>query len=253
MSAWSTARAAPTCAPASSRAAPARRCTRARSHARRLAVDAKAFDEDGNQVVGELGELVITSPMPSMPVALWGDEDGERYRVLVLRPLPGRVAPGRLDQVHPSAAAACSPGAPTRRSTAAGCGWVPASSTRWWRSSPSSPTRSSSTSRTTRAGWASCCCSWCPRRARRRRRGPGTRSLGACAASSRPVTCPTTSSSSAAIPRTLTGKKLEAPVKRILRGEAAEKVASRDSLADPGALDAFVALAAERGAQAPLK
>ena len=54
------------------------------------------------------------------------------------------------------------------------------------------------------------------------------------------------------IPRTLTGKKLEAPVKRILRGEAAEKVASRDALADPGALDAFVALAARRTAQAPL-
>jgi len=55
------------------------------------------------------------------------------------------------------------------------------------------------------------------------------------------------------IPRTLTGKKLEAPVKRILRGDAAEKVASRDALADPGALDAFVALAAQRAAQAPLK
>jgi acetoacetyl-CoA synthetase len=48
------------------------------------------------------------------------------------------------------------------------------------------------------------------------------------------------------IPRTLTGKKLEAPVKRILRGEAAEKVASRDALADPAALDCFVALAARR-------
>jgi acetoacetyl-CoA synthetase len=55
------------------------------------------------------------------------------------------------------------------------------------------------------------------------------------------------------IPRTLTGKKLEAPVKRILRGEAAEKVASRDALADPAALDGFVALAAQRTAQAPLK
>ena len=55
------------------------------------------------------------------------------------------------------------------------------------------------------------------------------------------------------IPRTLTGKKLEAPVKRLLRGEPAEKVASRDSLADPAALDAFVALAGERGAHAPLR
>ena len=51
-----------------------------------------------------------------------------------------------------------------------------------------------------------------------------------------------------AIPRTLTGKKLEAPVKRILRGESSERVASRDSLLDPSALDAFVALAEERAA-----
>ena len=54
-----------------------------------LGVDAKAFDEDGNQVVGELGELVITSPMPSMPVALWGDEDGERYRSSYFDRYPG--------------------------------------------------------------------------------------------------------------------------------------------------------------------
>jgi acetoacetyl-CoA synthetase len=51
-----------------------------------------------------------------------------------------------------------------------------------------------------------------------------------------------------AIPRTLTGKKLEAPVKRILTGESSDRVASRDSLLDPSALDAFVALAADRSA-----
>jgi acetoacetyl-CoA synthetase len=48
-----------------------------------------------------------------------------------------------------------------------------------------------------------------------------------------------------AVPRTLTGKKLEAPVKRILRGEPADRVASRGALADPGAIDAFVAYARE--------
>jgi acetoacetyl-CoA synthetase len=48
-----------------------------------------------------------------------------------------------------------------------------------------------------------------------------------------------------AIPRTLTGKKLEAPVKRLLRGEPAEKVASRSSLVDPAALDVFIEYATE--------
>jgi acetoacetyl-CoA synthetase len=45
------------------------------------------------------------------------------------------------------------------------------------------------------------------------------------------------------IPRTLTGKKLETPVKRLLRGASIESVASRDSLLDPAALDLFAALA----------
>jgi acetoacetyl-CoA synthetase len=48
------------------------------------------------------------------------------------------------------------------------------------------------------------------------------------------------------IPRTLTGKKLEVPVKRILRGESADRLTSRDSLANPEALDAFVELASSR-------
>ena len=42
------------------------------------------------------------------------------------------------------------------------------------------------------------------------------------------------------VPRTLSGKVLEVPVKRILMGEEPEKAASRDSLANPAALDWFV-------------
>jgi acetoacetyl-CoA synthetase len=47
------------------------------------------------------------------------------------------------------------------------------------------------------------------------------------------------------VPRTLSGKALEVPVKRILMGEAADKAASRDSLQNPEALDYFVELAKE--------
>ena len=50
-----------------------------------------------------------------------------------------------------------------------------------------------------------------------------------------------------AIPRTFTAKKLELPVKRILQGAKPEDVASRDALAQPEALDAFVAFAERRG------
>jgi len=48
----------------------------------------------------------------------------------------------------------------------------------------------------------------------------------------------------AEVPRTLSGKVLEVPVKRILMGEAPERAASRDSLANPAALDYFVELSA---------
>jgi acetoacetyl-CoA synthetase len=48
----------------------------------------------------------------------------------------------------------------------------------------------------------------------------------------------------AEVPRTLSGKVLEVPVKRILMGQPPEKAASRESLANPDALDYFVELAA---------
>ena len=44
---------------------------------RALGAKVDAWDEDGNAVIDEVGELVITEPMPSMPVFFWGDEDGE--------------------------------------------------------------------------------------------------------------------------------------------------------------------------------
>jgi acetoacetyl-CoA synthetase len=43
-----------------------------------LGADVHAVDGDGRAVTGREGELVVTTPMPSMPVGLWGDEDGSR-------------------------------------------------------------------------------------------------------------------------------------------------------------------------------
>ena len=54
-----------------------------------LAVDTAAFDPDGREVVGELGELVIRQPMPSMPVGFWNDPDGARYRAAYFDVYPG--------------------------------------------------------------------------------------------------------------------------------------------------------------------
>lgn len=46
---------------------------------RALGVDVKSFDDDGNELINEVGELVICKPMPSMPIYFWNDENNERY------------------------------------------------------------------------------------------------------------------------------------------------------------------------------
>jgi acetoacetyl-CoA synthetase len=50
------------------------------------------------------------------------------------------------------------------------------------------------------------------------------------------------------IPRTLTGKKSEVPVKRIMQGAAVDQVVSLASLQNPAAVDPYVAMAAQRNA-----
>jgi acetoacetyl-CoA synthetase len=54
-----------------------------------LGVDVVAYDLDGKPVVGELGELVLRQPMPSMPVMFWNDPDGSRYRSSYFDHYPG--------------------------------------------------------------------------------------------------------------------------------------------------------------------
>ena len=130
---------------------------------RALGAKVEAWDEDGNSLTGEVGELVITEPMPSMPVFFWGDEDGSRLRraTSTCTRASGATATGSRS---PSAARRSSTAAPTRPSTAAECAWAPARSTaRCWRWT-TSPTRWWSTSRA-RARRTTCRCSWCCARA----------------------------------------------------------------------------------------
>jgi acetoacetyl-CoA synthetase len=54
-----------------------------------LGVRIEAWSEDGRPVIGEVGEMVITAPMPSMPVALWDDPDGTRLRKAYFDAFPG--------------------------------------------------------------------------------------------------------------------------------------------------------------------
>jgi acetoacetyl-CoA synthetase len=56
---------------------------------RHLGASVMAYDELGRAVVDEMGELVVTQPMTSMPLYLWGDESGERYRESYFAVYPG--------------------------------------------------------------------------------------------------------------------------------------------------------------------
>jgi acetoacetyl-CoA synthetase len=59
-----------------------------------LGVAVEAWSESGLRVVGEVGEMVITRPMPSMPVFFWGDDDGSRYLGSYFEKFPGIWAQG---------------------------------------------------------------------------------------------------------------------------------------------------------------
>jgi acetoacetyl-CoA synthetase len=56
---------------------------------RALGAAVDAFDDSGHSVVDQTGELVLTQPMPSMPVFLWNDPDGSRYRAAYFDMYPG--------------------------------------------------------------------------------------------------------------------------------------------------------------------
>jgi len=68
--------------------------------ARNLGVAAYAFNAQGQPVTGEVGEMVITQPMPSMPVRLWNDDDGDLYRQTYFADYPGAWRQGDFFKVN---------------------------------------------------------------------------------------------------------------------------------------------------------
>lgn len=62
--------------------------------AKGLGLAVAVWDEDGNRVIGEKGELVCTRPFPCMPVGFWNDENNERYRAAYFERFPGVWAHG---------------------------------------------------------------------------------------------------------------------------------------------------------------
>jgi len=54
-----------------------------------LGAKVEAFDDDGASIINKVGELVITEPMPSMPLFFWNDPDGSRYQTSYFEMFPG--------------------------------------------------------------------------------------------------------------------------------------------------------------------
>ena len=206
-----------------------------------LGVDATAFDLDGREVVDELGELVIRQPMPSMPVSFWNDPGGERYREAYFDMYPGVWRQG--DWVRFSAAGTCIVAG--RSDATLNRGGVRLGTGEFYAVIEDLPEVLDSLVVHLEDPHG----------------GPGElllfvvadldedlrrRITTALRSQLSPRHVPDTIAAVPTIPRTLTGKKLEAPVKRILRGEPADAVASRGALAEPDAITAFVRFAEDR-------
>jgi acetoacetyl-CoA synthetase len=210
-----------------------------------LGVDAKAFDLDGNVVVGELGELVITEPMPSMPVRFWNDPGDERYRSSYFDTYPGVWRQG--DWVRFTDRGSC---VITGRSDATlNRGGVRLGTSELYAVVEELPEVADSLIvhlEDSEGGAGELVLFVVLADGGELDDALRKRIAGTLRSELSPRHVPDTIAAVPGIPRTLTGKKLETPVKRILRGEAADRVASRDALADPAAIDAFVALARDR-------
>jgi acetoacetyl-CoA synthetase len=218
-----------------------------------LGVDARAFDPDGNEVVGELGELVIVRPMPSMPVALWNDPDGSRYRHAYFDVYPGVWRQG--DWICFTERGSC---VITGRSDATlNRGGVRLGTGEFYALLEQMPEIADSLVvhlEDAEGGMGELLLFVVPAEGAAVDEALEERICGALRGELSPRHVPDTIVSVPAIPRTLTAKKLEAPIKRILLGAPPEDMASRDALAQPDALDAFVTYAQERRramAQAP--
>jgi acetoacetyl-CoA synthetase len=215
-----------------------------------LGVDARAFDAEGHEVVEELGELVIVKPMPSMPVALWNDPDGKRYRASYFDRYPGVWRQG--DWIKFTERGSCvitgrSDATLNRAGVRLGTGEFYAVVEELPEVIDALVVHLEDDD----GGIGELLLFVVPAKGVEVDDAVRGRIAARLREELSPRHVPDAIVAVPAIPRTLTGKRLEAPVKRILRGEPPDRVASRDSLAEPAAIDAFVALAAKRPGEHP--
>jgi acetoacetyl-CoA synthetase len=212
---------------------------------RMLGAKVEAFDPSGRSMVGRLGELVLTEPMPSMPVGFWGDEDGSRYRAAYFDTFPGIWRHG--DWITITERGSC---VITGRSDATlKRGGVRLGTAEFYAVVEALPEVADSLVihlEDDEGGAGELLLFVALRDGAILDDGLRARVADALRTELSPRHVPDAIVAVPAIPRTLSGKKLEVPVKQLLGGADRDAVASRDSLVDPSALDAFVAIADAR-------
>jgi acetoacetyl-CoA synthetase len=209
--------------------------------ARALGAAVEAWNEAGEPVVEEVGELVVTEPMPSMPIYFWGDEDGSRYRESYFEMFPGTWRHGDWIEVTQRGTTVIY----GRSDSTINRGGIRMGTSEIYRAVLSiDAIVDALVVDVPRPGTDG----WMPLFVVMREgveldeelpREIAQRVRERCS----PRHVPDEVFEIEEVPRTLSGKVLEVPVKRILMGTPVEKAASRDSLANPQALDYFVEMA----------
>jgi acetoacetyl-CoA synthetase len=211
--------------------------------ARCLGCAVEAWDPDGKPLIEEVGELVITKPMPSMPIYFWSDEDGERLRESYFSTFPGIWRHGDWIKLTSRGTAIIY----GRSDSTINRGGVRMGTSEIYRAVMSLPEVVDAlvvdVPRAETDGWMPLFV------VLREDESLDDDLAGEIRKRVRehcsPRHVPDEVRQIGEVPRTLSGKVLEVPVKRILTGTPVEQAASRESLANPEALDYFVELAAK--------
>ena len=211
--------------------------------ARALGARIEAFSEDGEPVIDEVGELVITEPMPSMPIYFWNDPEGERYRESYFDVYPGVWRHGDWIKVKDDGACVIY----GRSDSTINRGGVRMGTAEIYSAVDKvDEVADSLVVDVPREGGSS----FMPLFVVLEENVDLDDDLKGRIRSSikenaSPRHVPNEIFAVKDIPRTLNGKKLEVPVKKILSGTPPEKAASKESLSNPESLDRFAELAEE--------
>jgi acetoacetyl-CoA synthetase len=204
---------------------------------RHLGCRVEAFTPQATPIIGEQGELVITAPMPSMPVGFWNDPSGSRYRAAYFTDFPGVWRHG--DWITITSRGSCIISG--RSDATLNRGGVRVGTAEFYAVVEAFPEIADSVViHLEAADELVLFVALAPEAVlsddlRERLRATLRRELSPRHVPDRVVAIP-------GVPRTLSGKKLEVPLKRILTGTPPDVACARGSLANPEALDAFVAL-----------